>query len=556
MDNNIDNRSKKFNFLLNPFAMTNTTLWKQQSSAAWTETYKEFASYSQKISEYWSDALWRTWTNKQDLESSEVVSLQNYADNGTHKNNKKKMRALVLQGGGALGAFQAGAFKALYEKITKEDKENGNEERPLFDIIAGTSIGAINAAVLVSHVIENKTWRGSPEKLIEFWEYLSCPTPEITNISADWKKEHDKNNPNAASAEAARRYYSVKEFLKAGVDKVYSPILPPKEDEKFFDQANKRILYSKQPLQKSIEKFVKFPIATDYEKGEPRLLVISTDVAEGMPVTFDSYEKGKDVNGKEIRKTVYNRGPSQGEEKKRQPIVIEYNDGIRVQHVMASASLPEFYEYEEIDGRKFWDGGILSNTPIRELIQSHKDFWEYRMGSKELEDSILEEASFNVPDIELYIVNLLHSDDNVAPSDPDGMTERHKDIKLHDQYYVKESILLTRYTDLIEKLIQLGISKNNNNNNYGLKKDINKILQNYTASIDTTEIPKKYLDIIKTQFEITRLETIERRDDHDTISAKDGDFTSETINKLIKDGYESTWRKFPQLMLQKQQQKD
>lgn len=536
--------------------MTNTTLWKQQSATAWTETYKEFAACSHKISEYWSDALWRTWTTKQDLESSEVVSLQNYADNGTDKNNKKKMRALVLQGGGALGAFQAGAFKALYEKITKEDKENGNEERPLFDIIAGTSIGAINAAVLVSHVIENKTWRGSPEKLIEFWEYLSCPTPDITNISADWKKEHDKNNPNAASAEAARRYYSVKEFLKAGIDKVYSPILPPKEDEKFFDQVNKRSLYSKQPLQKSIEKFMKFPIATDYEKGEPRLLVVSTDVAEGIPVTFDSYEKGKDVNRKEIRNIVYNRDTSQREEKKRQPIVIEYNDGIKVQHVMASASLPEFYEYEEIDGRKFWDGGILSNTPIRELIQAHKDFWEYKMGSKELEDSILEEASFNVPDIEIYIVNLLHSDDNVAPSDPDGMTERHKDIKLHDQYYVKESILLTHYTDLIEKLIQLGISKNNNNNNYGLKKDINKILQNYTASIDTTEIPKKYLDIVKTQFEITRLETIERRDDYDTISAKDGDFTSETINKLIKDGYESTWRKFPQLMLRHQQQKD
>ena len=553
MDNNNDNRSKSFNFLLNPFAMTNAASWKQQSATPWSETYKEFAASLLKISEYWSDALLRTWTNKQNLESEENVSLQIHADNDTHKKTKKKMRALVLQGGGALGAFQAGAFKALYEKITKEDKENGNEEeRPLFDIIAGTSIGAINAAVLVSHVIENKTWRGSPEKLKEFWEYLSCPTPDITKISADWKKEHDKNNLNAASAEAARRYYSVKEFLKSGVDKVYSPILPPKEDEKFFDQANKRSLYSKQPLQKSIEKFVKFPIATDYEKGEPRLLVISTDVQEGIPVTFDSYEKGKDVNGKEIRNTVYNRDTSQREEKKQQPIVIEYNEGIKVQHVMASASLPEFYEYEEIGGRKFWDGGILSNTPIRELIQAHKDFWEYRMGSKELEDSILEEATFNVPDLELYIVNLLHSDDNVAPSDPDGITERHKDIKLHDQYYVKESILLTHYTDLIRKLIQLGTSKNNNNNNYGLKNDINRILENYAASIDTTEIPKKYLDIIKTQFEITRLESIERRDDHDTISAKDGDFTSETVNKLIKDGYETTWRKFPQFILHQQ----
>ena len=128
--------------------------------------------------------------------------------------------------------------------------------------------------------------------------------------------------------------------------------------------------------------------------------------------------------------------------------------------------------------------------------------------------------------------------DDVAPSDPDGMTDRLKDIKLHDQYYVKEFILQTHYIHLIEKLIQLGTSKNNNNNdNNELKKEINKILQNYIASIDITEeIPKKYLDIIKASFEITKIESIERRDD-DTISAKDGDFTSETINKLIRDEY-------------------
>ena len=499
--------------------MKSMASWQQQSATAWTELYKEFAAHSQEMSESWSDALWKTWTSKESLPNTENVPLR---DNNIKKNNK--MRVLVLQGGGAIGAFQAGAFKALYEKITREDKENGIEERPLFDIIAGTSSGAINAAVLVSHVIENKTWKGSAKKLLEFWEYLSVPNPDITEMSANWKKEHDKNNPNAASAEAARRYYSVKEFLKSGVDKAYSP-LPPKEDEKFFDQENKRVLYNKQPLQKSIEKYVKFPIATNYEKGEPRLLVVSVDATEGTPVTFDSYKKGKDLNGN--------------------PIVIEY--------VMASASKPEFYDYEEISGHKFWDGGMLSNTPIRELIQAHKDFWEYKIGSKELENSILEEASLSVPDLELYIVNLWHSNDDVAPSDPDGMTDRLRDIIVHDQYYVKESILLTHYIHLIEKLIQLGVSKNNNNNNYELKKEINKILQNYTASIDTTEIPKKYLDIIKAQFEITKIESIERRDDYDTISAKDGDFTSETINKLIKDGYESTWRKYPSFILQHQQ---
>ena len=553
MDNNNNNDNRSKNFYLNPFIVTSMASW-QQSATMWMEIYKEIVTRSQKISKSWSDTLWKTWTSEEDLQSKVNVSLQGHINdnNNKNKNNKKKMRALILQGGGSVGAFQAGAFKALYEKISREDKENGNEERPLFDIIAGTSIGAINAAVLVSHVVENKTWKGSSEKLVEFWKYLSCPTPDITKISANWKKEHDKNNPNAASAEAARRYYSVKEFLKSGVDKVYSPILPPKEDEKFFDQQNKRIQYNKQPLQKSIEKFVKFPIATTYEKGEPRLLIVSVDATEGATVTFDSYEKGKDRNGKDIRKTIYYEQSSQ-EKKQQQPIVIEYDDGIKIQHVMASASLPEFYEYEEISGHKFWDGGLLSNTPIRELIQAHKDFWEYKLDSKELENSILEEASFNVPDLELYIVNLWHSDDDVAPSDPDGMTERLRDIKLHDQYYLKESIHLTHYIHLIEKLLQLGIiSKDNNNNNYKLKKDINKILQNYTASIDTTEIPKKYLDIIKIQFKITKIESIERRDDPDTISAKDGDFTSETINKLIRDGYESTWRKYSPFVLQHQ----
>ncbi|MDF2769722.1 MAG: Patatin-like phospholipase [Nitrososphaeraceae archaeon] len=543
-NNNSNNNTNNFNkSLFNPFLLTSMSLWHQQYATEWIKIYKDFTAYSQKVSESWVDTLWNSWIIKEDDQRRENLRLQNHTDDhNVYKKKKKKMRALILQGGGALGAFQAGAFKALYEKLRREDKQNGNEERPLFDIVAGTSIGAINASLLVSYVIENKSWKGSEEKLVQFWEYLSCPTPDITKMSAEWKKEFDKNNPSAASAEAARRYYSVKEFLQSGVDKVFSPILPPKEDEKFFDPQNKRMLYNKQPLQNSIEKFAKFPIATNYDKGEPRLLVVSTDVAEGTTVTFDSYEKGKDLNGKEIRKIVYR------EVSQERPIVIEYNDGVKIQHVMASASLPEFYEYEEINGRKFWDGGILSNTPIREVIQAHKEFWEYKIGSKELENSVLDEGNLIVPDLELYIVNLWHSDDKVVPSDPDGITKRHADIKSHDQYYVNESILITHYIDLIEKLIQI----RNGKNNYELKKEINKILQNYTTSRDTTEIPKKYIDIIKTQFEITKLESIERRDNIDTISGKVGDFTSDTIKKLIQEGYEATWKKYPQSIVQQQ----
>ena len=86
-------------------------------------------------------------------------------------------RALVLQGGGSLGAYEAGAYQAIYERVTKKDKEKGEKGKPFLNIVAGTSIGAINAAIIVSYVVENNTWEGSSERLNEFWEYLSKESP-------------------------------------------------------------------------------------------------------------------------------------------------------------------------------------------------------------------------------------------------------------------------------------------------------------------------------------------------------------------------------------------
>ena len=89
------------------------------------------------------------------------------------KSTNDFQRALVFQGGGSLGAYEAGAYKAFYELLSERDKNIGREDQPLFDIVAGTSIGAMNAAVLVSYVKESKTWKGSAERLIEFWEHLA-----------------------------------------------------------------------------------------------------------------------------------------------------------------------------------------------------------------------------------------------------------------------------------------------------------------------------------------------------------------------------------------------
>jgi predicted acylesterase/phospholipase RssA len=91
-------------------------------------------------------------------------------------------RDLVLQGGGSLGAYEAGAYKALYEWLSKKDKDEGKETSITFDIIAGTSIGAMNAAVLTSYVIENGTYEGSAERLIDFWKYLSKESIPILGL--------------------------------------------------------------------------------------------------------------------------------------------------------------------------------------------------------------------------------------------------------------------------------------------------------------------------------------------------------------------------------------
>jgi NTE family protein len=461
----------------------------------------------------------------------------------------KVQRALVLQGGGALGAYQAGVFKSLYEKMKRNQNNDGNDHHHLFDIIAGTSMGAINGAILVSYFLENKKWEGSAERLESFWKYLSTPTPQISEALKQWKAEYENgNNPSVASQEAARRYYSVKEFSKLGVEKVFKPIYPPIVDKRFCDPQNPWLVYDNQPLRKSIEEFAKFPIATSFEKGEPRLLVISVDAAEGTTVTFDSYE-----NEQGRRETEY------GDSLLGKSVIIKYNEGIGIKHLMASSTLPEVYAYEEIEGRKFWDGGLLSNTPIRELLEGHKKFWEKRIGSQNLESSFKkigskvddsneykksQEQMQRIPDLELYIVNILNPKENdtniggdIVPQDFDGVRDRHIDIKLSDGYDAKTDGLLTDYVNLIERLISLG------DNDETIKEKINKILDEYTPRQFNTQQYKKYIDILKDTFKIVKVVQIQRKDDSDSISGKIADFTSETISKLIQQGYEDALSK-------------
>jgi NTE family protein len=158
---------------------------------------------------------------------------------------------------------------------------------------------------------------------------------DIREISKQWYDEWIKRTPTAASEEAARRYYSVKKLLLNQVrNNMYYQCNPIIKDEKFFDSLNDWPLHSIKPLQDSIQQYAKFPIATefhdkDHGQGQPRLLVFSVDVAEGVTVAFDSYPK---ADGS--RKSEYGN------------CEVSYNDGITIDHVMASNTLPEFYYYQ------------------------------------------------------------------------------------------------------------------------------------------------------------------------------------------------------------------
>jgi NTE family protein len=492
----------------------------------------------------------------------------------------KKQRALVLQGGGALGAYEAGVFKALCEKITREDSENGEEDRLLFDIIAGTSAGAINGSILVSYVTKRmrenpnwsmkQFWEGSAQYLEEFWSTISS-TPYISQWFNLWWNYWFGWLPNSASQEAARRYYAAKEFLIRGAQGVFSnPQIT--FDTTYFDPQNFWAHYDNQQLKDNIRLFAKLlPLRTYFESEhsrfpEPRLLIASVDIQEGETVIFDSYEKqtgnwksvygrqGKEYDKKGVSEDAYEH-------------VIPYDKGIDIEHIMASLSVPLHYTHTELRAqertnydpvRRFWDGQLLSNTPLRELISEHKKFWENQIKTKtktetkklfeikaEQFSEILWQGKNNeitVPSLEVYIVNLWPTKEREFPKyNRDLLSDRKNDITSHDktEYDRKVAMLVTDYTDLAQMLIQkiIDLAKKNGVAKEAIADILKEILEERARTSQRTGEQRKYLDLIKARFEITKTVIIERVDDEDSVSNKWLDLSRLTIDQMIRQGY-------------------
>ena len=189
-----------------------------------------------------------------------------------------------------------------------------------------------------------------------------------------WMDESKKGTSNIASKEAFERYLFGKISLKYGLEKIYDK--PSEEyDKRFWDSENIWKKYNNDKLRDSIQNpdnGAIFPIATSFDEKEPRLLVVSVDVEHGATVTFDSYKKPDGT-----RKTMY----VYKEKEKRLDYELCYPEGIGIKHIMACSAVPLFYQYEEICGHKFWDGYFLNNTPLKELMEEHKSYWESQISN-------------------------------------------------------------------------------------------------------------------------------------------------------------------------------
>jgi hypothetical protein len=361
-----------------------------------------------------------------------------------------------------------------------------------------------------------------------------------------WDYWHNLNNV-VATSESARRYYNTKQFIFKGVPNVFKPS-QTLTDKTFLDPSNVWYLYSNGPLRQSLEKFAKFPIATSYEKNEPRLLLVAVDVQEGSTVVFDSYGKAdgshKTEYGNYGKEYAYNG--NEGFEH-----IIRYNNGIEVEFVLASGSVPVNYDYTKImvenysnknkiksenkDKKKsqggktinkkeryFWDGGIIANTPLREAVIEHRRYWHYVRKSEP-------------PLLRAFIINVHPIKQEYLPANYDGVVDRKNDLTYHDRTLFDErmAIMITDYVNIIKNLIKLAEDNKIRN---ALVDNILKqqaLSRNFMTGKHFT-----YADLIQGMVSVDLVIRVERKNDIHTIANKTFDFSNTTIRQLIKDGYE------------------
>lgn len=215
--------------------------------------------------------------------------------------------ALVLQGGGALGSYQAGVYEGLHLAGIEPNW------------ISGISIGAFNTAIIAGNPPHKRI-----EKLKAFWQYISQANGPFQRLPFVDNLLFNLNDQSRASLGLYHSYNAI----MYGQNGFFSPRFPPPE-WLVPDEPSKASFYSTEELKETLEKFCDFSLINDSSRCGMRVSVGAVNIRTGNFIYFDNTR-----------------------------------DYLTPEHFMASGSLPPGFPPIEIDGEFYWDGGVVSNTPL------------------------------------------------------------------------------------------------------------------------------------------------------------------------------------------------
>ena len=396
-----------------------------------------------------------------------------------HKESRKTENVLVLQGGGSLGAFACGVFKALVKKNIR------------IDIVAGTSIGAVNAAIIVGSKSDH------PEKDLEdFWIELAESSPMI--IPDTFMFEYDTaarsnvtKKMSSASANAAIfgvpkmfvprwNWWNLDKNMLLKADAEHGKMQQQQQLPYLFDPRSWTYLYDHSPLANTLDKYIdykKLNLAATQEDlpSVLHLIITAVDVMTSKPLIFDNTKME-----------------------------------ITAKHILASSGYPIYgFPWVEVEDSVYaWDGSLLSNTPVREVL------------------SVSPRDDKNIFIVENYPRNIHRLPSNMAE-----VESRAKDIIFCDKNMdnIKMSRLITRHIQLIERLYEVfeklvDQSKLDPEEIKMIKSEYNTLIENYGAEI------KSVTRIIRSEVESPSI-------------LQNADFSPKTIKELILQGERKTIEK-------------
>jgi NTE family protein len=380
-------------------------------------------------------------------------------------------KVLILQGGGSLGAFGCGVFKALANSNIK------------IDIIAGTSIGGLNASIIAGSKGEDH-----PEKALEqYWlELGEDSSANLNSPFMEWLARYPlltptplpppPSTPNTDHSAMTHisQVKSVMSFYSSAIygnNKIFVPRWRPEfafTDPEYFTPNKWTYLYDHLPLLKTAEKYIDYNKLQPNGKPNSRLIITAVNVMTAEPLIFDSAKQQ-----------------------------------ITSKHILAATGYPSYYfPWAEVEkGVYAWDGSLLSNTPLREVIDASP-----------------------VKDKQVFLVENYPKRCDALPDNLLEVQHRARDIMFSDKtiHNVQMSKTITYYLRLIN--------------------DLYKMLEDHFSSEKKEDIEK--FEKIRARYkkvseehgaEIKRVHYITRSEPFPSLY-ENADFSVDTIKASIKDG--------------------